>query len=73
MLEIHQQQYTKQSDEFAAKADFWRGVYKERKASHAGDINEAVQAIQSFDYSATLAKGAAEAMQQLIDVCDLKE
>jgi hypothetical protein len=71
-LEEHKKRYEKQYAKFLAEANIWRGVFQERSQS-GGDINEAAAAVRSYEYSAAGAQAAADAIQNLIDVCDLRE
>ena len=71
-LEAHQKKYEEQYTKLSEKATFWKGVFQER-SKNGGDVNEAAQAVQSFEYSAAKAQGAAESTQNLIDKCDLQE
>ena len=71
-LEAHQKKYEEQYAKFLKKTEYWKGIYFER--SRKGEnLNEAAQAVQSFEYSAAQAQGAADAVQHLIDACDLLE
>jgi len=71
-LEVNLKKFEKQYEKFTERFNYWKGVFYER-SKNGGDVNEAAQAVQSFEYSAAQAQGAIEAMKDLINVCDLRE
>jgi len=71
-LEEHQRRYDKQYDKFIGKANYWKGIFTER-TKKGGNVNEAAEAVRTYEYSAAGAQAAARAMKHLIDACDLQE
>ena len=72
-LEVHKERYEKQHKVALENLHKWQGVLHERQNSGKGDRQAAFLEVKTFENTAAMTLGAVEAMQNLIDHCDLLE
>jgi len=71
-LELQKSRYAKQADENQDKLFYWKGILAERKKEGKNTLN-AEQAVTQYEMQRTMSETAMNVIQNLIDVCDLKE
>ena len=72
--EAHKSYYEKQHEDNMANMRVSQGVLQERmKADDQEAVNEAVKQVQKFSDQALMSFGGVQAVQNLIDTCDLED
>lgn len=74
-LEAHKKQYDREQQSSYEKMTEWIGVLKERRKLGASrrKITEAGETMNGYMRQAAMNEGASQALQFLLDTCDLKE